>query len=167
VDFSTGEIFHTQEVFGTQKSLEIFMRQGSLMAKFGVAVAVGAVSLVGMPIAQAADLGLPAGTIGLQTVPGRFVSVQNVGRSNLSDLTLAFNLGTCVDNLLPVSYTTEKRGNQLFVYVSGINARGDASAVSCTPGPYVARAKLRVLGTGYNANTIKVMNLTQLGTVVR
>jgi hypothetical protein len=163
VDFSVSEVFHTQEVLGTQKSLEIFMRQSFLMA----GLAIGAVSLVGMPIAEAADIAIPAGTIGLQTVPGRFVSVQNVGRSNLSDLTLAFNLGTCVDNLLPVSYTTEKRGNQLFVYVSGINARGDASAVSCTPGPYVARAKLRVLGTGYNANTIKVVNLTQLGTVVR
>jgi hypothetical protein len=155
------KISHTQEDLDT-KSLEIFMRQSFLMA----GLAIGA-ALVGMPIAQAADLGLPAGTIGLQTVPGRFVSVQNVGRSNLSDLTLAFNLGTCVDNLLPVSYTSEKRGNQLFVYVSGINARGDASAVSCTPGPYVAQAKLRVLGTGYNANTIKVVNLTQLGTVVR
>jgi hypothetical protein len=165
VDFSVGEVFHTQEVLGTQKSLEIFMRQGSLMAKVGAAVAVGAMSLAGMPIAQAADLGLPAGTIGLQTVPGKFVSVKNVGRSNLSDLTLAFNLGTCVDKLLPVSYTTEKRGNQLFVYVSAINAKGDASAVLCTPGPYVARATLRVLGTGYNANTIKVVNLTQLGTV--
>jgi hypothetical protein len=166
VDFSVGEVFHTQEVLGTQKSLEIFMRQGSLMAKVGAAVAVGAMSLAGMPIAQAADLGLPAGTIGLQTVPGRFVSVKNATGGN-STLTLAFNVGTCVDKLLPVSYTTEKRGNQLFVYVSGINARGDASAVSCTPGPYVVQSTLRVPGTGYNANTIKVVNLTQLGTVVR
>ncbi len=141
------------------------MRQDFWMAKVGAVVAVGAVSLIAMPIAQAADIAIPAGTIGLQTVPGKFVSVQNFGKGNFALLTVAFNLGTCVDKLLPVSYTTEKRGNQLFVYVSGINAKGDASAVLCTPGPNVARATLRVPGTGYNANTVKVVNLTQLGPV--
>jgi hypothetical protein len=138
------------------------MRQSFLMA----GLAISAVSLGGMPIAQAEDIAIPAKTIGLQTVPGKFVSVQNFGKGNFALLTVAFNLGTCVDKLLPVSYTTEKRGNQTFVYVSGISARGDASAVLCTPGPYVAKATLQLAGIGYAANTVKVVNLTQLGKVL-
>jgi hypothetical protein len=133
-------------------------------AKVAAMVAIGAIVCGGMPIAQAADLGLPAKTVGLQTVPGRFVSVQNAG-GGASTLTLAFEVGSCVDQLLPVSYTTEKRGNQLSVYVSGINAQGDSTTVKCRVGPYIREAKLRVPGTGYNANRIKVVNLTQLGTV--
>jgi hypothetical protein len=144
------------------------MRQAQLSTAFKLSamLAVGAIALSQMPIAQAAEINIPANTIGLQTVSGRFVAVKNATGGN-STLTLAFNLSTCVDKLLPVSYTTEKHNGQLFVYVSGINAKGDASAVLCTPGPYVAQATLRVPGTGYNANTIKVVNLTQLGTVVR
>jgi hypothetical protein len=138
------------------------MRQTKLV----VAVGLGLLALASGSAVQAADLNLPAKTIGLETVSGRFVSVKNA-TGGASTLTLAFNVGTCVDKLLPVSYATEKRNGQLFVYVSGINARGDASAVLCTPGPYVAQSTLRVPGTGYNANTIKVVNLTQLGTVVR
>ncbi len=138
-----------------------------LYSKAGAALAIGAVALSAMPIAQAEEIAIPAGTIGLQTVPGRFVSVQNFGKGNFALATLEFKLGTCVDKLLPVSYTTEKRGTQTFIYVSGINARGDASAVLCTPGPNVARATVQLPGIGYSANTVKVVNLTQLGKVVK
>jgi hypothetical protein len=141
------------------------MRQMKLVV--GVAVGLGLLALTSGSAVQAADIAIPAGTIGLQTVPGKFVSVQNFGKGNFALLTVEFTLGTCVDKLLPVSYMTEKRGSQTFVYVSGINARGDASAVLCTPGPNVARATLQLPGVGYSANTIKVVNLTQLGKVVR
>jgi hypothetical protein len=140
------------------------MRQMKLVV--GVAVGLGLLALTSGSAVQAADIAIPAGTIGLQTVPGKFVSVQNFGKGNFALLTVSFNLSTCVDKLLPVSYTTEKRGNQTFVYISGINARGDASAVLCTPGPYVAKATVQLPGIGYSANTVKVVNLTQLGRVV-
>jgi hypothetical protein len=140
------------------------MRQMKLVV--GVAVGLGLLALTSGSAVQAADLNLPAGTIGLQTVPGKFVSVQNFGKGNFALLTVSFNLSTCVDKLLPVSYTTEKRGNQTFVYISGINAKGDASAVLCTPGPYVAKATVQLPGIGYSANTVKVVNLTQLGRVL-
>jgi hypothetical protein len=140
------------------------MRQMKLVV--GVAVGLGFLALTSGSAVQAADIAIPAGTIGLQTVPGKFVSVQNFGKGNFALLTVSFNLSTCVDKLLPVSYTTEKRGNQTFVYISGINAKGDASAVLCTPGPYVAKATLQLPGIGYSANTVKVVNLTQLGRVV-
>jgi hypothetical protein len=133
-------------------------------AKVAAIATIGAMVCNGTAIAQAADLGLPARTVGLQTVSGRFVSVQNAG-GGASTLTLAFEVGSCADQLLPVSYTTEKRGNQLSVYISGINAQGDTTTVRCAPGPYIRQATLRVPGTGYNANRIKVVNLTQLGTV--
>ncbi len=145
------------------------MRQGSFMVKIGAAVAVGAVSWVSLPIAQAADITIPPDTIGLQTVPGRLDAAGSLGSNTV---TVAFNLTTCVDKLLPVSYkavpqppAVAGQSGRLLIYVLGLNAKGNAAAVLCKPGPYVAQARLSVPrspnGTAYDFNEIEIVNLTQ------
>jgi hypothetical protein len=110
------------------------------------------------PAAGAVDIVVPPNTIGLRSVPAKLVSVQ---RQSLGlTITLGYQLETCVDKLLPPAFTTEVRNNIMYVYVSTLNARGDASAVLCTPGPYVAQAKIKVFNErNYDANTIRIVNL--------
>jgi hypothetical protein len=118
-------------------------------------IPVNATSVPALPT----DILIPAGTIGLQPVAGQLKSLKNAPGNNTT-LVLEYSLGTCVDQLLPISYKSEQRNGRLFVYVAALNARGNAAAVTCTPGPYLKLANITVPGRGYRADRIKIVNLT-------
>jgi hypothetical protein len=128
---------------------------------------VGAVPVDAMSVpATPPDILIPEGTIGLQPVSGQLKSLKNAP-GNSTTLVLEYSLGTCVDQLLPVSYKAEQRNGTLFVYVSALNAKGNAIAVLCTPGPYLQQANVTVPGRGYSANRIKIVNLMPQSGLVR
>jgi hypothetical protein len=141
---------------------------GSLVLGLACGAAfVGSIPVQANPLAVTpTDILIPEGTIGLQPVSGKLKSLQNAPGNN-TKLVLEYSLGTCVDKLLPVSYKAEQRNGTLFVYVSALNARGNAAAVLCTPGPYLQQANVTIPGRGYSANRIKIVNLTLQSGLVR
>jgi hypothetical protein len=131
----------------------------------GMALVIGSAAIGMSAVAQATsvpaitDILIPPNTIGLQPVSGRLKAIRTTSGNNTS-LVLEYSLGTCVDQLLPITYTSQKQGGKLYVYISALNARGNAAAVSCAPGPYLTQRTLVVPGR-YNSSNVKILHLTR------